>query len=96
MRRFWKCLALAAWAAFGSGYALASPQMIQPNAELRDDIEGNHKLSCGAARDLLVRQGYQGVMVRSCFTFAYAFTVECKGKSVRVYVDPQNGRVWQG
>jgi hypothetical protein len=96
MARFWKCVAFIVMLAAGDAYALASTRIIQPNAEPGDLMEGDQKLSCGAARDLLTRQGYQGVAVRSCFTFAYAFTVECNGKSVRVFVDPQNGRVWEG
>jgi hypothetical protein len=96
MARSWKYIAFMALAAAGSAHALADNRITAQNDEPNDQMEENQNLSCGAARDLLVRQGYQGVTVRSCFTFAYAFTVECKGKPVRVFVDPQNGRVWQG
>ncbi|WP_162918755.1 hypothetical protein [Taklimakanibacter deserti] len=96
MARFSKCIALAAWAVIGCSYASANPGITQPDAGQSDQMEGDKPLSCGAARDLLTREGYRGVTVRSCFTFAYAFTVECNGRTVRVFVDPQNGRVWEG
>jgi|GEM_PF-7037198 len=96
MARFWKYVTLVAWAVVASSYASANPGITQPDAGPSDQMEGDTPLSCGAARDLLTREGYRDVTVRSCFTFAYAFTVECNGKAVRVFVDPQNGRVWEG
>ncbi len=97
MARFWKyIIALVALVLAGATYASASPGMTQPDAGPSDGMEVGRQLSCGAARDLLTRQSYQGVTVRSCFTSAYTFTIECNGNPVRIFVDPQNGRVWQG
>lgn len=64
--------------------------------EVSDDAAENLQLSCGAARNLLVREGYRDIIVRSCFTNDYAFTANRDGKARKVYVDPQNGRVWEG
>lgn len=96
MARPWKSIALGALMLAGSTCALANPSITQPDVGPSDGMDVDKQLSCGAARDLLTRQGYQGVTVRSCFTFAYTFTVECNGNPVRVFVDPQNGRVWRG
>jgi hypothetical protein len=96
MARFWTLIAITAWATIGGSFASAHTQVISPDTEISDGLDEGQKLTCGAARDLLTREGYQAVTVRSCFTFAYAFTVERNGKSVRVFVDPENGRVWEG
>jgi hypothetical protein len=96
MARFWTYIVFVAWAAIGGSFASAHTQVISPESEFGDGLDEGQKLTCGAARDLLTREGYQGIAVRSCFTFAYAFTVERNGKSVRVFVDPENGRAWEG
>lgn len=96
MARVWRSIALAALAMIGSSFASAHTQSASPGSELGDGLDGGQKLTCGAALNLLTRQGYQDVTVRSCFTSAYAFTVERNGKPVRVFVDPENGRVWEG
>lgn len=61
-----------------------------------EDATENLQLSCGAARSLLVREGYQDIIVRNCFTYDYVFTANRDGKPRKVFVDPQNGRVWEG
>lgn len=92
MMKFWRQLAVAAVFMIGSGAALASTQVTSPEAEW---LEGSKNLTCGEARDLLTNLGYQDVTVRSCFTFAYYFSIDRDGQFVRVYVDPENGRVWE-
>ena len=92
MMKFWRQLAVAAVFMIGSGAALASTQVTSPEAEW---LEGSKSLTCGEARDLLTNLGYQDVTVRSCFTDAYFFSIDRGGQLVRVYVDPQNGRVWE-
>lgn len=98
MLKLWTYTLLLAWLAAGSGHALANTQIYWPESVPHDQIgEGEGmQLTCGAARDLLLRNGYRSVTVRNCFTFAYAFTVECDGQLRKVYVDPQNGRIWGG
>jgi hypothetical protein len=92
MVKFWKSMTFAAMFLASSGYALANTPITWPGAEL---TEGQKSLTCGEARDLLTNLGYQDVTVRSCFTFAYFFSVDRDGQLVRVYVDPENGRVWE-
>lgn len=91
MTSFWKAIAFAALIALGGGPAYAMTLISDQN-----DTDANMQLTCGGARDLLVNHGYRNVTVRSCFTFAYAFTVDLDGRPVRVFVDPQNGRAWIG
>jgi len=78
-------------------HAMANSQipLTQPVASGELEQE-NANLTCGDARDLLLHRGYSEVEVRSCFTFAFSFTVVHGGKSIRVFVDPQNGRSWHG
>lgn len=92
MVKFWKHMTFAAVLLASSGYALANTQVTLPDAELN---EGKTSLTCGEARDLLTGLGYQDVTVRSCFTSAYFFSIDRDGQLVRVYVDPENGRVWE-
>lgn len=98
MLRLWKYTLFLALLAAGSSHALAGAQIYWPESVPHDQIEEEEgaQLTCGAARDLLLRNGYRSVTVRNCFTFAYAFTVECGGQLRKVYVDPQNGRIWGG
>ena len=83
-------LAIAIMLSLSNTFAPATAQ------ELRGEASENLQLSCGAARSLLVREGYQDIIVRNCFTGDYRFTANRDGKPRRVFVDPQNGRMWEG
>lgn len=54
------------------------------------------RIACGTARDLLTRSGYRDIEIRSCFTVDYSFIASRDGRLLKVYVDPQNGRIWEG
>jgi hypothetical protein len=97
MSGLWTYMTLLALLAAGAAHAETGARIYHPDSGPDDQMEeqGGAQLTCGEARDLLTRHGYQGVTVRSCFTFAYAFTVECKGQLRQVYVDPENGRIWE-
>lgn len=98
MLRLCKYALFLALLAAGGGHVMANAQIYWPESVPHDQIEEGEgaQLTCGEARDLLLRNGYRGVAVRNCFTFAYAFTVECDGQLRKVFVDPQNGRIWGG
>lgn len=75
--------------------ALASSRTI-PSELAADGHERDLQLSCGAARDLLARRGYDAISVRNCFALDYVFTADRDGVARRIFVDPQNGRIWEG
>lgn len=93
----YRSLAVLILLSLAGDYALATTQIHRPETMSDDHAEETDvQLSCGAARDLLIRQGYDGISVRSCFTFAYTFTAGREGQQRKVFVDPQNGRIWEG
>lgn len=54
-------------------------------------------MSCGEARRLVDRSGYDRVRVVDCNGRTYAFrAINRKGKLVMVYVNARTGAVWRG
>ena len=54
------------------------------------------KLTCGQARRLVDRRGYDDISARDCAGRTYAFrATNKKGKRVTVFVDAYSGDVWR-
>jgi len=54
-------------------------------------------MSCGEARRLVDRAGYDGVRVIDCSGRTYAFrAINQRGRVVTVYVNSRTGAIWRG
>jgi hypothetical protein len=54
-------------------------------------------MSCGEARRLVDRSGYDGVRIVNCSGRTYSFrAINQRGRAVMVYVNARTGAIWRG
>jgi hypothetical protein len=53
------------------------------------------RLSCGEARRIVRNNGFRNVKARDCDGRTYSFIGSRNGRSVVIYVDARNGRMWR-
>ena len=57
---------------------------------------GNGRISCGEARNIVQRKGYNNVTARDCSGSTYTFRVTRNGNVFQVLVNARTGQVWHG
>jgi hypothetical protein len=55
-----------------------------------------NRLSCGQARRIVDRNGYNNVMPRNCNGQTYTFRATRNGRVFLVYVNARTGAIWRG